>query len=66
MLWQLDLLNNKQHPKMALQLAKSQIALITSILSNGLFTNSKITIVANYSTRGVRRIRLNIRYYSAP
>jgi transposase len=51
---------------MAPHLAKSQVALITGMLSSGLFTNSEIAIAANCSTRGVRRIRSNVRYYGAP
>lgn len=35
-------------------------------LSSVLFTNSEIAMVANCGTRGVRRIRLNVRYYSSP
>jgi hypothetical protein len=51
---------------MALHLAKSQVALITDMLSSGLFTNAEIATAANCSTRGVGRIWSNIRYYSAP
>jgi transposase len=51
---------------MAPHLAKSQLALITGMLSRGLFTDSQIATAANCSTRGVRRIRSNIRYYGAP
>jgi hypothetical protein len=45
---------------MAPHLAKSQLALITSMFSSGLFTDSEIATAANC------RIRSNIRYYSAP
>ncbi|KAF7920914.1 hypothetical protein EAE99_007766 [Botrytis elliptica] len=51
---------------MAPHLAKSQVALITGMLSSGLFTNSEIARAANCSTRGVRRIRSNVRYYGIP
>jgi transposase len=51
---------------MAPHLAKAQVALITGMLSSGLFTNSEIATAANCSTRGVRRISSNIRYYGAP
>ena len=64
------LLNSSQHPEMAPHLAKSQVALITGMLSSELFTNSEIAIAANCSThcstRGERRIHSNVRYYGAP
>ncbi|PVH75571.1 hypothetical protein DL98DRAFT_536479 [Cadophora sp. DSE1049] len=46
---------------MAPRLAQSQVALVTSILSSGLFTNSEIATAADCNTRGVRRIRSNVR-----
>jgi hypothetical protein len=51
---------------MAPHLAKSQLVLITDMLSSGLFADSQIATAANCGTRGVRRIRSNIRYYGAP
>ncbi len=62
---QLLLLNSSQ-PEMAPHLAKSQVTLITDMISSGSFTNSEIATAANCSSRGVRRIRSNIRYYGAP
>lgn len=64
-LFWLFLLNSNHHPEMAPRLAKSQVALITSMLSSGLFTNSEVATAANCSTRGVGRIRSNIRFYGA-
>lgn len=64
-LFWLFLLNSNHHPEMAPRLAKAQIALISSMLSSGLFTNSEIATAANCSTRGVGRIRSNIRFHGA-
>lgn len=57
----------KQQPalKIAPRLAKSQVSLITGMLSSEMFTNSNIATAANCSIRGVQKIHLNIRYYGA-
>lgn len=57
------MLNSSQHPKMAPRLAKSQIDLITCMNSSELFTGPEIAAAANCSTRAIRRLRSNIRYY---
>lgn len=51
---------------MAPRLAKSQVTLVTDMISSGLFTNPEIATAANCSARGVRRIRSNVRYYGFP